>query len=57
VVEERWRLPGLLRLVEQTDPNAISTLSDVEHHRGAAVVGPRFAPLVLGRKQAVARPR
>jgi hypothetical protein len=50
VVEERWRLPGLPRLVEQTDPNAISTLSDVEHHRGAAVVAPRFAPLVLGRK-------
>lgn len=44
VVEERRRLPELLRLLESTDPEAIYTLSDVRRH---SATGVRF-PLVPG---------
>lgn len=33
VVEERRRLPRLLRAIEAADPDAIYTRSDVKHHR------------------------
>lgn len=35
VVEERKKLPELLRLIEQTDPEAIYTISDVKRHHFA----------------------
>ncbi|MEX1024520.1 MAG: DUF5698 domain-containing protein [Planctomycetota bacterium] len=36
VVEERRRLPELLRLVEETDSEAVYTLSDIKRHWSAA---------------------
>ncbi|MFN3242491.1 MAG: DUF2179 domain-containing protein [Planctomycetota bacterium] len=50
VVEERRRLPRLLRLIEGADPDAIYTISDVKRHRGGARIGARTSRMLVKRK-------
>ena len=50
VVEERRRLPQLLRLIERTDPEAVYTISDVKRHRSTARASVRSRRMFSKRK-------